>query len=107
MKEVILLVIFCFLFNNIFAQNNIKEYKKLEIYKFDSLRFAQETQTSFRFTKDKMIVSEANIDKDYKIRSKKQKQGYKLYEFKDFNVQRYKDSIHIISKHIEMVYRVF
>ena len=106
--KVILLIILCFLLTDIFAQNNnSKEYKKLEIYKFDSLRFAQETQTSFRFTKDKMIVSEANIDKDYKIKSKKQKQGYKLYEFKDFNVQRYKDSIHIISKHIEMVYRVF
>ena len=101
MRVLFFLLFMPFFLSDVVAQNdkkfNGKEYGRLDVYKDNLLTHSQPTNTTFKFKGKKMVVVEGNIFRSYVARSIKNFEGYRVYDFGHFKVQRhYLDDVIIV-----------
>jgi hypothetical protein len=86
-----------FFLSDVVAQDdkkfNGKEYSRLDVYKDNLLTHSQPTNTTFKFKGKKMVVVEGDIFRTYTAKSVKDFEGYRVYDFGNFRVQRHNDFV--------------
>ena len=93
---------------------NGKEYSRLDVYKDNLLTHTQPTNTVFGFRGHKMVVINGETYKTYEAKNVTQKNGYTLYVFDNFKVQRHEDYVIVVNNvnekgepcHFERMYKV-
>ena len=101
MRVLFFLLFMPFFLSDIIAQDdksfNGKEYSRLDVYKDNLLTHTQPTNTTFKFKGKKMVVVEGDIFRTYTAKSVKDFDGWRLYDFGNFKVQRhYFDNVIIV-----------
>jgi hypothetical protein len=100
MRVLFFLLFMPFFLTDVVAQDdkfNGKEYGRLDVYKDNLLTHSQPTNTTFKFKGKKMVVVEGDMFRSYKAKSIKNFEGYRVYDFGTFKVQRhYFDDVIIV-----------
>ena len=117
MRILLFLLFMPFFLTDVVAQDdkfNGKEYGRLDVYKDNLLTHSQPTNTVFGFRGHKMVVIDGETYKTYEAISVKNFDGYQLYDFGNFIVQRHYDYVIVVNNvnehgepcHFERMYKV-
>ena len=93
MRILLFLLFMPFFLSDVVAQDdkkfNGKEYGRLDVYKDNLLTHSQPTNTTFKFKGKTMVVLEGDMVKTYTANSFQDFEGYRVYDFGTFKVQRH------------------
>ena len=116
MRILLFLLFMPFFLTDVIGQDELngKEYSRLDVYKDNLLTHTQPTNTVFGFRGHKMVVISGETYKTYEAKNVTQKNGYTLYVFDNFKVQRHEDYVIVVNNvnekgepcHFERMYKV-